>query len=266
MKHLTLTLVFFAFSLLASGQTGDLDIKSTDKNLVKINESLYASKFEVTNKQYLTFLSFLKHNNQADTYLVCQIDTAKWSDKLSFNEPFVKYYHAHPAYADYPVVNISYEGATLFCEWLSDQYNANDKSKFKKVRFRLPTEEEWITAAKGGNPTAVYPWEGSDLQTHKGLYRCNHMRAGGDDMGVAGKLNDNADVTAPVQSYFPNSFGLYNMSGNVAEMLAEKGHTKGGSWQDTAENMKIESNGKFANFNSPMSTIGFRYFMDVIEK
>jgi formylglycine-generating enzyme len=265
MKHLTLITLFLAFGMLTFGQTGDFDIIATQKTLAKINDSLYASKFEVTNKQYITFLNFLKQSNQADKYLTAQIDTAQWRDELTYNEPYAQYYHTHPAYMNYPVVNISYEGATLFCEWLTDQYNSNDKRKFKKVKFRLPSELQWTTAAKGGNSTANYPWKGTDLQTKKGLYRCNFRRATEVGMGVVGKLNDNADVTAPSQSYWPNKYGLYNMSGNVAEMLIEKGQTKGGSWQDIAEAMKIENNGKYASFDTPMPSIGFRHFMDVIE-
>lgn len=266
MKHLTLTAICLAFRMLIYGQTGDFDIKSTQKTLVKINDDLFASQFEVTNKQYTIFLNFLKQGNQAAKYLSAQIDTTKWRDKLAYIEPFVKYYHTHSAYANYPVVNISFEGATLFCEWLTNQYNSNDKRKFKKVKFRLPSEEEWIAAAKGGNPAAIYPWEGHELMTKKGLFRCNFIRAAGDTMGVAGKFNDNADITAPSKSYWPNKYGLYNMSGNVAEMFAERGKTMGGSWLDSAEAMKIEGIGKFATFDTPMPTIGFRYMMDLIEK
>ena len=40
-------------------------------------------------------------------------------------------------------------------------------------------------------------------------------------MGVAGKLNDNADITAPVFSYWPNDYGLYNMAGNVSEWVMD---------------------------------------------
>ena len=266
MKNLIFTAVFLAFGNLTNGQTVGFDIKSTQKTLVKINDSLFASKFEVTNKQYKIFLNSFRQCSQAEKYLTAQIDSTKWRDRLAYNEPYVNYYHAHPAYANYPVVNISYEGATLFCEWLTSQYNTNEKRKFKKVKFRLPSEKEWITVAKGGNPTATYPWEGNELVTNKGLYRCNFKRTIEDRMGVAGNLNDNSDVTAPSQSYWPNKYGLYNMSGNVAEMLVKKGQTKGGSWKDTAEDMKIESNGKYTSFDSPMPTIGFRYFMDVIEK
>ena len=266
MKQLTFFAIFSVLGLLASGQANVLNIKSTQKSLAKINDSLFFSRFEVTNNQYSIFLKHLKEGKQDEEYQTGQIDTAKWRDLSAYNEPFVKNYHTHPAYANYPVVNISFEGATLFCEWLTDQYNSNEKRKFKKVMFRLPTREEWIAAAKGGNHDAIYPWEGNELITKKGLFRCNFIRAVHDTMGVAGKNNDKADVTAPTNSYLPNNYGIYNMSGNVSEMVAEKGETMGGSWLDEAEAMKIGSLGKFATYIGPMPTIGFRFVMVIIEK
>ncbi len=40
-------------------------------------------------------------------------------------------------------------------------------------------------------------------------------------MGVAGSLNDNADITAPVRSFWPNDYGLFNMAGNVSEWVMD---------------------------------------------
>jgi gliding motility-associated lipoprotein GldJ len=49
----------------------------------------------------------------------------------------------------------------------------------------------------------------------------NFKRGRGDNMGVAGNLNDNADITAPVYSFWPNDYGLYNMAGNVSEWVMD---------------------------------------------
>ena len=49
----------------------------------------------------------------------------------------------------------------------------------------------------------------------------NFVRGRGDYMGVAGHLNDNADITAPIYSYWPNDYGLYNMAGNVSEWVSD---------------------------------------------
>ena len=49
------------------------------------------------------------------------------------------------------------------------------------------------------------------------------------------------DVTAPVESYFPNLLDIYNMNGNVAEMILEKGIIVGGSWNSTGYDVRNES-------------------------
>ena len=259
-KLLSISLSAFLF-ITALGQ---VNRKEINESLAKINDKLYASKYEVSNKLYMIFLNSLKQSNKINSLAIAQIDTLKWTDKFSYNEPYVHYYHSHPAYQNYPAVNISYEGAKLFCEWMTEQCNSDPKRKFKKVLFRLPSEKEWMLAAQAGDSTAIYPWKGKELRNKKGQVMYNYKRNLVDTLWVDGKYVENADVTAPVKSYWKNNFGIYNMSGNVAEMINEKGVAKGGSWRDDSKYLKIDSRYKYDG--KAQASVGFRYFAEILEK
>lgn len=269
MKHLLLLAI--AFTLIAATSA---KWKPEDKTISKLYvhvpagkllngaevKEFYISKIEITNKQYRDFLQSLYDAHQYGKWRDAKVDTAQWRTFLTYNEPYAVHYFQHTAYDMYPVVNISQQGAKLYCEWLTENYNKTAK---RKVEFRLPTETEWMWAAKGGDASAIYPWKGNSLTYEKkgkffGEHLANYTRKGTLSVTVS-KENLEVDIIAPSVSFLGNAYGAFNMSGNVAEMLNEPDWTKGGGWVDEADELKIGSRNDYDGKPSP--NVGFRPIM-----
>lgn len=256
MKHaLLLTSMFFLISF-KIGERKDVDIQKFIKNFVRVKDNLYVSKYETTNLDYRNFLSDLKENGTNELYLKCLPDSLVWDEQNKSNEPFVKYYFRFPSYNNYPVVGISYESAKEYCNWLTDKYNEEPKRKFRKVIFTLLSKNDWIFAANNGNNNKEYTWGNELEQNKKSRNLCNYRDL--EKIIIAREA-----ITSPAKSFTPNSLGIYNMCGNVAEMVEEKGIAKGGSYKDDANGVKISSE---KIYTKPTSDIGFRIAMRILEK
>lgn len=236
-------------------------------------QSFIIGKYEVSNGDYQLFLLDLKTRGELEKLAVATIDSSRWSTKNNFNTKYQDYYHSHPAYADYPVVNVSKEGAMLYCEWLSEKINQN-LGQSSKLVFRLPTKAEWIKAAKGKLEISEYAWGGPYLRNSEGQIMCNFLNLGSEAIArnLEGELyietrsqgnyvDYHADVTAPVKSYWPNGFGLYNMNGNVAEMIDDEEVVVGGSWADPGFDVRNESEKAYVGASR---TVGFRVVATVV--
>ena len=142
-------------------------------------------------------------------------DTLCWFTDfaLSLNEPLIKNYFWHPAYDQYPVVGVTWTQAQAFCKWRTKYYNNAMAARgiTTNTEFTLPLESEWEYAARGGLSNSIYPWGGPNLTNSKGCYLANFKPRRGD------YASDGWYTTAPVGSFDPNGYGLYDMAGNVAE-------------------------------------------------
>ena len=292
----------------------NLMTKDIDRSLRIVRGPLYAFETETTNGLYNLFLNYLEEQS-AELYAKCNYDLSSvGGDDIPLFEEYVKPYRKPRNRRDttvkdftpFPVVNISHEAAVLFCQWLTEQYNASPGKKlFSKVRFRLPTLKEWQIAALGYSkfqtwdlpenvvevvipedslqmtpqkglrrtiPVGMdiwYPWFGSyyyrqSPQNHKGCFLGNFMVTNPErpcDLNRPGF--DGWTMMARTASYFPNDIGLFDVVGNVAEMIDEKGKACGGSWNEAPEKSTIHS---IRLYRKPDPSVGFRVFMDVIEE
>ena len=151
-----------------------------------------------------------------------------------------------------PVINVSWEDAQAYCQWVSQQ---------TEQTFRLPTEAEWEYAA-GGGAANRHTYAGTSREDSLGTYAVYQ-----------------ADRTSPVKTKRPNGLGLYDMSGNVWEWCSDwhatsyyaegpsqdpegprSGHDRalrGGSWAGQAEYCRVAVRGRF-NPSYRLNYLGFR--------
>ena len=141
--------------------------------------------------------------------------------------------------------------------------------------IRLPAETEWEYAAHAGNDSATYPWNGRLMRNAKGAYLANFYEIKKDSTGKTYNdlIADGAFHTAPRNSYYPNNWGLYNMAGNVSEMVDVMKPdmngkyvvtgiaAKGGNWFSEAKNLRIQSENEYEGVTRPTPQIGFRLVM-----
>jgi sulfatase modifying factor 1 len=234
-------------------------------------QSFYMSKFEISNMQYRQFYKEVEPGLTDEERKKIMCDSAGWVNRfLVYQEPMRTNYFNHPAYNKYPVVNISYEGALKYCEWLQQKIQ-KDNPDFM-VNVKLPTRNEWTYAAMGGRSQAIYPWGNWYLRNKKGQPMCNFKRVEDYQVTKSRKTglpevhipeSSTAFFTAEVKSYYPNDFGLYNMCGNAAEMVKEKGIAMGGSWNDYGSDVNTRAESAYER-SAP--TVGFRPIIRVSEK
>jgi formylglycine-generating enzyme required for sulfatase activity len=176
-------------------------------------DAFYMDQYEVTNTRYLACVQDGICSEQSATEI------------------------NNPDLADYPMRNISWYEARIYCKWRGGQ---------------LPTEAQWEKAARGGLDGKLYPW-GDDEPV------CSFLELNGAKFDDGGDCHDTG--SEPVGSYRPNGYGLYDMAGNLVEWTMdwldedyyltspaenpsgpERGQYKvvrGGSWHTEAPTLQV---------------------------
>jgi formylglycine-generating enzyme required for sulfatase activity len=259
------------FVYLPSGTFGVGD----EENMKRVSiPGFYFSRYEVTNKLYRDFLTDIFPRVSKEEYDSVQVDSTGWKKlPLTYQEPMQAPYFRHPAYNNFPVVNITFEAARKYCTWLQQKIQA-DNPDFD-ILVHLPTQYEWIYGASNGRSFSFYPWGTRQLDDDKGNFLCNFKYIDQADIRLNPATDkpelyhdirwrrNGGDYTMNVNSFAPNKFKLYNMSGNVAEMVMEKGICMGGSWNDFGGDVTVNS---ASTYEKSLPTVGFRPAIQVKER
>ncbi|TDG95748.1 SUMF1/EgtB/PvdO family nonheme iron enzyme [Cardinium endosymbiont of Culicoides punctatus] len=250
----------------------------------------YMDETAITNAQYREFISIVRSNPELygldETYIDEKLMPDKNVWKKDFGSRFMgdeltENYYDNPIFDNYPVVGITWEAAKEYAKVRSIYKNEYLKKKGLPLSpsFRLPTAAEWEYAAKGGQEHAQYPWGGPFVRDEQGKLLANFQATKG-NFAECGYT-----YTSPVKAFPPNSYGLYDMAGNIAEwceddytpLLAQKSCSinpvyredgvakviKGGSWKDISYFLQT---GVFdcEHKDKSRSFIGFRCVMPVM--
>jgi hypothetical protein len=214
---------------------------------------------------------------------VGDVEFCIWQTRVKDFEPFARAAGVkseswrHPGFQqgpDHPVVNVTWQEAVAFCQWLTDkehQAGVLPPNQF----YRLPTDLEWSKAVglpeeSGKTPEArdmgvpdVYPW-GAAWPPPPGAGNYTGEETGS-DVAIQG-YNDGFAWTSPAGSFQPNQFGLYDMGGNVWQWCMDSwnGNSKakvlrGASWYNGARKLSILSSCRLhAPPDSITDNYGFR--------
>ncbi|MFC2087066.1 formylglycine-generating enzyme family protein [Bacteroidota bacterium] len=225
---------------------------------VPLKKNLYIDATEMSNLDWRTYMYWIKekYGSNSEEYKQTLPDTTVWNHPLL--EAYQKTYLRHPAFNDCPVVGITYEQAIGYCKWRTDLENEyiyieKNKLKFhpdsiyknipKTYEFRLPTPEEFERAARiKFKPSIQKKIDKDEYNT------CNCRFEEEEEYHLQ-------SITSPVESYFPNESGIYNLIGNVAEMTSVRGIAKGGSWMHYLDEIKIK---EYNMYSKPQNWLGFR--------
>jgi sulfatase modifying factor 1 len=183
------------------------DADEEQQHRVTISYAFAVGKYDVTRDEYAAFALETKVPDPA----VCNIHPAKggWPGVKGLS-----WHHTPFAQAGrHPVVCISWQEAGAYAQWLSRKTGRE---------YRLLSEAEWEYAARAGTTTAAYWGDSQDAACAYANGVDYSLKGAQPDFTVVQHCRDGYAYTSPVGSFGPNAFGLYDMMGDVFQMLADR--------------------------------------------
>jgi formylglycine-generating enzyme required for sulfatase activity len=230
---------------------------------VTIKKQLAFSRTEVTVGQFASFVEHTCYEPRGG---------ARWWDPKNFvfNANLTWKEPGFPQSPNHPVVAVTRYDAQAYARWLSTITGAV---------YRLPNEDEWDWAARGGSQTVFFWGDKLDLASEYANTYDNSSAEVNQFRWPSNKLWDGFPWTSPVASFKPNGFGLYDMTGNAREFTADdwqpdlshspndgsvhKGPApfptvRGGAWNYNPKNLRINYRSAYLSSEVATNMFGIR--------
>lgn len=235
---------------------------------VWLRDSTFIDATEIRNLDYLECLYWLSRHDTA-LYRQMQLDSNCQRTFFSLLGS-VNYYLRHPAYRDYPCTAITYDQAVAYCKWRTKVVNnliyikshgghkafppdsLGELNTPEYVEYRLPTKEEWEYASAAGIQYSEFPFGYYSLvdkknipvsRTSEGelLYKQLKYNPKSNSHWSPKYFFSSTYPVDPVYNGTPNNYGIYNLLGNVSELIHDSAF-KGLNTQTDLKGLAIRSN------------------------
>lgn len=171
-------------------------------------DDFYMGKYEVTLGEFRKFVNETGYRTEAEWQDGCHgWESNNEKKKKTFNWRNTSFSQSEKN----PVVCVSWNDAYEYIKWLNNKKGKN---------YRLPTEAEWEYAARSGGKKYIYSWGNGEPSGNIADKTAMKKLLGKSDWEG---YDDGYAFTSPVGSFKPNELGLYDMSGNVYEWIADWG-------------------------------------------
>jgi formylglycine-generating enzyme len=180
---------------------------------VRITKPFYLGTYHVTRGQFRRFVNDTGYKTDAETGE--RQGAFAWNPEKKHIEFVRDCTWRNPGFEqteEHPVVNVSWNDGVAFCKWLSRK---------EGKPYRLPTEAEWEYACRAGTTTRYYSGDDPETLAKVANVWDAAAKAKFPDARIAIKASDGYVFTAPVGSFRPNAFGLYDMHGNVYQWCSD---------------------------------------------
>ena len=258
---------------------------------VKISNNLFADEYEMTNISWKEYLAWIERvfGKESVEYRRSLPSNDIWLYQNHIDSLEVNYF-SNPLFNEYPVVGISLDQAIQYTDWRTqrvaeliliykrlikpnnkptpedyftiDRYKNGDFNWIVKKKtlilpnYKIPSIEEWEQIS-GYNSKFEFGYDRYDSHNLKVIYDSSFLY--NTNEYIKFKLNNQNhqlySLTTDTRSFGKNIYGLYGIIGNVSEMVNKYGISKGGSWKQTIEEIKVSEQ---SERNIPNSWTGFR--------